>query len=245
MKTILYSDNFRTALHSPIAREHERELRCALQALMLELLQHPDRKRDPNLQAMLKQCRLRLRALQNLVDATRGEDEFALQSCDLRSMLEDLCAAADLLLSHHGRSVSFAAPHERINIACAPREMTSLVLELIANAVLHTRGEEIAVTLQSKTGAVTITVESTGKLNLNQLHHHTQRPGSGTSAMQRTAWLHRGTLLWLQRNEKSVASLKLTTDLDGAMRGDYDSPDLVDLLADQCSAVYVGLAQVV
>ncbi|MCL2446528.1 MAG: hypothetical protein FWD06_07165 [Oscillospiraceae bacterium] len=259
MNTILYSDNFRTALHSPITREHEHDLRCALHGLMLELLQHPNRKHDPNLQGMLSQCRLRLRTLQNLVDATRGEQEFAMQRCDLRCMLEDLCAAADLLLRPHNRSVIFSAPHERIELACAPRELTTLVLELIANAMLHTSGSEITVTMQRKTRAITITVESTGRVDLDKLHRHAQQTGSGTSAMLRTAWLHHGTLLWLQRNEKSVASLKLSTGLNRTQRSDeklptdlnsnsfessYDSPDLVDLLADQCSVVYVGLAQV-
>ncbi|MCL2531295.1 MAG: hypothetical protein FWE40_03955 [Oscillospiraceae bacterium] len=245
MKTILYSDNFRTALHTPITREHEHDLRCALHALMLELLQHPERKHDPILQDMLLQSRLRLRALQHLVDATRGEHEFALQRCELRSLLEDLCAAADLLLRPHGRSVTFTAPRERMDIACAPQELTRLALELLANALLHTHGKEIAVAMRRNARTVHVTVESTGQIDLERLHQHAQQPGSGASAMLRTAWLHRGTLLWLQRNEKSVASLKLPTDLDSMQSSAYDSPDLVDLLADRCSPVYVGLAQVI
>jgi len=244
MNTILYSDNFRTALHAPITRTHEHDLRSALHALMFELLQPPARKHDPSLQGMLSQCHLRMRELQLLVDATRDEHEFALQHCDLRSLLEDLCAATDLLLSPHGRSITFTAPHELVELPCAPRELTFLVLELIANALRHTCSEDVTVTLRRKTHAITLTVESTGRLDLDELHRHAQQPGSGTSAMLRTAWLHRGTLLWLQRNKKSVVSLKLPTDLD-MPRHHYDSPDLVDLLADQCSPIYVGLAQVI
>jgi len=242
MNTIIYSDNFRTALHSPVALEHEYDLRCAMQALMFELLQNPARKHDANLQGMLTQCRLRLRELQNLVDATRGEHEFVLQSCDLRSLLEDLCAAADLLLSPHGRSVIFIAPHELVENACAPRELTFLVLELIVNALRHTHGEEISVVLQRKARAATITVESMGEINLDELHQHAKRQGSGVSAMLRTAWLHHGTLLWLQRDSKTVAVLKLPLQ-NKTNAPHYGAPDLVDYLADQCSPVYIGLAQ--
>lgn len=248
MNTILYSDNFRTALHTPLAREHEQALRCALHALMFELLQYPNRKQDPTLQQVLLQCRLRLRTLQMLVDSTRDEHELALQHCDVRSLLEDLCAAADLLLRPHGRNVIFSAAPERMVLACAPHELCRLMLELLANALLHTHGAEITVTLRRASHAISVNVQSTGNIDLNQLHQHAQRPGSGTSAMLCTARLHRGTLLWLQRNEKSVASLKLPTDLansEHAPQALFDAPDLVDLLADQCSALYIGLAQVI
>jgi len=255
--------DFRAAMDLPLQCNNEAVLRAALHALMQELLANSARRHDPRLQSMLVACRLRLRALQNLVDATKSEQNFTLWRCDLRSMLEDLCAAADLLLSPFGRFVKFDAPPALIEAACSPRDIAWLVLELICNAVRHTHGEEIAVALSLKKSrahrkptACVITVESEGGIDLAKLHKSASQQGSGASAMLRTAWLHKAALLWLERNSKVHAALRMSLwpneDLYRVPRSDkkpgdlplWEPPDLVELLSDQCSQIYVALAQV-
>ena len=256
-------DQFRQTMGLPVTREGERRLRGALHALTGELLSRPDLKHDHKLQSMLLACRLRLRKLQNLLASTREEDAFALRRCELRSLAEDLCAAADLLLSPLGRGVRFEAPEVCIDAVCAPQEFSWLVLELICNAARHTPGEEITLRLELKSPprqrrprACVLTVESAGDIDLARLHASASQPGTGASAMLRTAWLHHGALLWLARDGKSIAALRLP--LQGVQQpgfraqGDplrlvpaWDAPDFVDLLSDQCSQVYVGLAQAI
>ena len=250
MNTTICADHFRAAMDIPLALANEAALRAALQALLHELLAEPRRRHDPRLQSMLVACRLRLRALQNLLAATQQAQDLALWRCDIRSLLEDLCAAADLMLSPLGRSLRFEAPEECIEAVCAPRELSWLALEMICNAVRHTQGEEIAVAMQlkrpprnRKATACVVTIESQGSIDLARLHASTAREDSGAAAMLRTAWLHQGALLWLEREGCSVAALRVPLKKSSGLPL-WEPPDLVELLSDQCSQVYVGLAQV-
>jgi len=260
MKTVIFTDDFRTAMDMPLATTNEACLRGTLQALINELLADPARRHDVRIQSMLVACRLRLRALQNLLAATQREQDLALWRCDIRSLLEDLCAAADLLLNPLGRTVRFDAPEELIEAACSPRELSWLVLELICNAARHTSGDEITVTMQLKrprrsrrATACVVTVESAGQIDLAQLHASTTRENSGAAAMLRTAWLHHGALLWLERDAKAIATFRMPLKSPPLFEGGrsaatggclpyYDTPDLVELLSDQCSQLYVALA---
>lgn len=230
--------------------ENEAQLRAALHELMQTLIAQPQRKHDPKLQSMLLACRLRLRALQNLLAANATEQSFTLWHCDLRGMVEDICAAADLMLNPQGRTVRFEAPPERIEAACAPREFSWLILELICNAARHTPGEEITVSLQPKrrrmqrkTACCMLTVESAGELDLARLHSAITRKASGTAAALRTTYLHRGALLWLARDGNAVAGLKIPLQMPVDLM-EWEPADLVELLSDQCSPVYVALGQV-
>ena len=252
---------FRQAMKLPIEPEGEAFARDQLQALMDSLLSRRDLRHDPRAQNMLLACRLRLRALQNAVLAARREEDFMPCRCELREYTQDLCAAADLLLRPLGRIVRFYAPEVCMEALCAPRDYARLVLELICNCALHCRGEAIEVTLERKRrgrqgSAITLTVACEGALDLNILHAAGARAGSGVAALRRTAWLHHGALLWLERDGRSVAALRLggmvlrtTTPPFGhpSTEGNYlcDTPDCVELLSDPCSMVYVGLAPAV
>ena len=260
---------FRQAMGTPLTPEGEGFARAALQNVMNELLSRRDLKYDPRALNMLLACRLRLRALQNIVICAREEDEFIARPCELREYVSDLCAASDMLLRPLGRLVRFEAPEEAMEVLCAPRDIAWLVLEMICNCALHCRGEEIAVSLEAKrkrrrqcarrdNGAcsITLTAQCEGGLDLEALHAAGRREGSGAAAMQRVAWLHRGALLWLERDGMSVAALRmngvLRTTTPAHVRhpsteGNYwcDVPDDVELLSDPCSQVYVGLAPAV
>jgi len=250
MNTTVLTDNFRAAMDLPLVLENEAVLRGALHELMHDLLADPCRKHDMKLQNMLLACKLRLRALQNLHAAQTQVEDVAMWRCDIRTMLEELCAAADLLLSPYGRAVRFEAPPVLVEAACAPRELAALVLELICNAARHTHGEEIAVTIHlkkprrsRKESACVITVESDGCIALAKLHAGVKQKGSGVSAALRTAWLHHGALLWLAREGKAVAALRLPLKKSGSLPP-WEPPDLVELLSDQCSQLYIALTQV-
>ena len=239
---------FRQAMEIPLAPEREGEARAALQSTMNELLSRKDLRHDPRAQNMLLACRLRLRTLQNIVLAAREEGEFIARPCELREYISDLCAASDMLLRPQGRAVRFEAPGEAMEIMCAPRDIACLALEMICNCALHCRGEEIGVSLEPKKrqgrreGVITLTARCEGSLDLEALHAAGRREGAGVSAMQRTAWLHRGSLLWLERNGVSVAALRLNGRVGGRPMDWYDAPDVVEMLSDPCSQVYVGLA---
>jgi hypothetical protein len=253
---------FRQAMEAPLTPEGEIAARRALQALMNDLLARRELKYDPRLRGMLLACRLRLRALQNIVLCARGESDFLAGPCELREYAQDLCAAANILLTPQGRQVRFAAPEEPMECPCAPRDIAWLLLELICNCALHCPGEEIAVTLQPqgkrRARAYVLTVECEGSLDLTALHAAGLRTGSGVAAMQRIAWLHRGALLWLERGGRSAAALRIggttpairfpqetlaTPSTEGNYR--YDTPDCVELLSDPCSCVYIALAPAV
>ena len=244
---------FRQAMRLPANAAGEPRLRGALQALMEELLCR-DLKQDIRAQSMLLACRLRLRSLQNAVSALRQEDDFAPLRCDLRAWFEDICAAADMLLHPLGRPVVFEAPEERIEAACAPREIAWLLLELICNGIRH--GEwpaangEIRVTMtlnrakkHIRPTACTITVTNPGELDLRRLHTSGQRAGSGVSAVRRIAYLHVGSLLWLNRDHLTVASLRLPLRPCAGLPL-AETPDFIELLSDQLSPVYTALSPV-
>ena len=240
------------ALEAPLTPEGEGAARAALQNAMTGLLARRALKHDPRAQNMLLACRLRLRTLQNIVLAAREEGEFIARPCELREYISDLCAASDMLLRPIGRRVRFEAPEEAMEALCAPRDIACLVLEMICNCALHCRGEEIAVSLEPKKlrgrhghCSITLTIQCEGSLDLNALHAAGQREGSGVAAMQRVAWLHRGSLLWLERDGMSVAALRLTGRMGGRVADWYDAPDSVELLSDPCSQVYVWLAPAV
>ena len=243
---------FRQAMDVPLTPEGEGEARAALQNVMNALLAHRNLKYDPRAQNMLLACRLRLRALQNIVLCAREEGEFIARPCELREYTSDLCAASDMLLRPQGRAVRFEAPEEAMEALCAPRDIASLVLEMICNCALHCRGEEINLSLEPKkrrgraspAGAalITLTARCEGSLDLEALHASGLREGSGIAAMQRTAWLHHGSLLWLERDGVSIAAFRMNGRVGGRPMDWYDAPDYVELLSDPCSQVYVGLA---
>jgi len=240
---------FRQAMRLPANAAGEARLRGALQPLMEELLCR-DLKQDIRAQSMLLGCRLRLRSLQNAVSAARQEADFAPLRCDLRAWLEDICAAADMLLHPLGCPVVFDAPEKRIDAACAPREIAWLLLELICNGVRHgeTGGIRIEMTLNRakkhrRPAACTVTVTSPGALDLRRLHVSGQRDGSGVSAVRRIAYLHYGSLLWLAQDNLTVASFRLPlrpfVGLPIA-----EPPDFIELLSDQLSLEYTALSPV-
>ena len=238
------------ALDAPLTLEGEGAARLQLHSLMGELLARRDLRRDPRLRNMLLACRLRLRALQNIVLCAREEGDFLPCLCELREYTQDLCAAANTLLAPLGRQVRFTAPGEAMECLCAPRDIAWLLLELICNSALHCPGEEIAVSLypggKNRTRAYTLTVECGSPLDLEALHASGLREGSGIAAMRRIAWLHHGALLWLERGGKSVAALRLGARHPAtAITGAYDPPDYVELLSDPCSPVYIALAPAV
>ena len=244
---------FRRVMDLPVSLEGEARLRASLQTLMRELPEQPGYRQDFRLQGMLLACRMRLRALQNYVAATRREEDFALFRCELRSLVEDLCTASNVLLRPLGRSIRFDAPEEAIEAACSPRDISWLVLELICNAARHARGDEIAVSLALKytrarrQAACVLGVECAGGIDLARLHACAAREGSGASAMLRTAWLHHGALLWLEREGLSVAALRLPlcNVLYPSGLLERENPDFVELLSDPCSQVYTALGQVI
>jgi len=247
---------FKQAMEAPLTPEGEGFARAALQSAMNELLARRDLRHDPRALNMLLACRLRLRTLQNIVLAAREEGDFIVRPCELREFISDLCAASDMLLCPLGRKVTFEAPEEAMEALCAPRDIAALVLEMICNCALHCRGEEIRLSLEAKQRGrqtarrdnapcvLTLTAACEGALDLAALHAAGERAGSGVAAMQRIAWLHRGALLWLERNGEAIAALRLSGKTGGRMADWYDAPDCVELLSDPCSQVYVGLAPV-
>jgi hypothetical protein len=250
---------FRQAMDAPLTPEGEPLARQALHSLAADLLARRDLRRDPRLRNMLLACRLRLRALQNTVLCARAEDGFLPCPCELREYAQDLCFAANTLLAPLGRQVRFSAPEEPMECPCAPRDVAWLLLELVCNSALHCPGEEIRVSLaprgKKRARACVLTVACEGPLDLAALHAAGLREGSGIAALRRIAWLHRGALLWLEQDGKSIAALRLSGVLrttapacghpstEGNCR--YDAPDYVDLLSDPCSLVYIALAPAV
>ena len=244
---------FRQTMRLPANAAGELRLRGALQTLMDELLCR-DLKQDTRAQSMLLGCRLRLRLLQNAVNSTRDEAAFASLRCDLRTWFEDLCAAADMLLHPLGCPVVFEAPEECIKAACVPREIALLLLELICNGIRHgewpAAGGEIRVAMtlhrtkrHRSLTSCTVTVTTPGAIDLRRLHASGQRAGSGVSAVRRIAYLHHSSLLWLNRDNLTVASLRLPLCSCAGLPM-AETPDFIELLSDQLSPVYTALSPV-
>ena len=239
---------FRQAMAVPVSPESESIARSALHNAMAALLATPAQTRSPRVQNQLLACRLRLRALQNIVLCARSENGFAVQPCDLREPLFSLCTAADVLLAATGRTVRFTAQEIPMPALCAPRDITWLALELVRNCALHCTGGEIEVLLEAsrprKRRILTLTARCEGHLDLEALHAGVLRTGSGAAAMQRTAYLHGGALLWLEQNGISTAVFRLDSSTSERAVVRCDVPDCAQLLGDPCSVVYIGLAGV-
>jgi hypothetical protein len=241
-------EQFREVMRLPAEPPWEAALREGLQRLMAALLLQEGLKTDAMLQHMLLACRLRLRALQNLCAGMRRPAQFFEQPCDLLSLVEDHCAAADLLLGAVGRGVCFSSGESQMEVYCAPHELGWLLLEMICNAALHTPGAAIDVALECKSGAnpcLLLRTQSEGGIDLARLHRAAAKPGSGACAMLRTASLHQGSLLWCGEGDRSVCALRLPLRQNGAAQElalPFDPPDFMDLLYDQLSPVYTALA---
>ncbi|MCL2105712.1 MAG: hypothetical protein FWH26_01405 [Oscillospiraceae bacterium] len=240
---------FRELMALPAGPETEARLREELHGLMSAILGRADFKGNPKLRHMLLACRLRLRLLLHRLAAAQPEARFAPQACELRELSEDLSTAADLLLSPLGRVVLFTSSHSVAEAACAPRDFSWLLLEMLCNAACHTQGEEIRVTLDKRgagareTPCLLLSVASEGQIELPRLHAAAARPGSGVSAMLRTAWLHRGSLLWYgdEACVRCVLRLPLLESY-GSLLPVWDPPDFVQLLCDQLSPVYTAFS---
>lgn len=203
------SSAFQQVMRLPPEPGNEAPLREQLHLLMGALTARQDLKRDAKLQSMLLACRLRLRRLLHGCASAAEESDFLPAACELRDLAEDICTAADLLLSSLGRSVLFEADEAGCSAACAPRELSWLLLEAICNAFCHTKGREIAVDLERRSGFALLRAASEGELDLPRLHAAASQPGTGTNAMLRIAWLHGGSLLWHEADGKAVCTLRI------------------------------------
>jgi hypothetical protein len=258
MKKCILNENpldiqFRAAMEIPLLPKNEARLRDAMQPLMGNLLARHDLCQEGHLQSMLLACRLRLRALQNTLLCTRAAAGCAFCRCEVRELTADVCAAADLLLHPLGRTVRFEAAETPMDAVVAPREFLWLVLELLCNAARHCNGEEILLRLEQKPrhrrrpGAVVLNVACEGALDLNTLHAACARPGAGAAALLQTARLHGAPLLWLEREQRVCAALRLPGVGTGPCKPSaacHSLPDYVELLNDPFSPVYTALAPV-
>ncbi|MDR2526195.1 MAG: hypothetical protein LBC83_08480 [Oscillospiraceae bacterium] len=254
---------FREAMRLTPELGNEAPLREQLHLLMGVLTARKDLKCDARLQSMLLACRLRLRRLLHGCAAAADAADCGFYACDLQELCEDICTAADLLLSALGRSVIFLPGSTQTEAVCAPRELRWLLLEGICNAFCHTHGQEIRVILDAPPAknAVLLRIESEGWLDLPLLHTAAAREGAGTNAMLQIARLHGGSLLWHRAGENVRCALRLPVSQSGAnaQSGEptqphlrlltvqappqmQEQPDFVQLLCDKLSPVYTALA---
>jgi hypothetical protein len=134
-------------------------------------------------------------------------------------------------------------------------------LEMICNAVRHTAGEEIAVTLTpsgqmpmgnkarehgfaAPTHAV-LRVSSEGTLDMERLQTAVRRTGAGVQALLHSVWLHRGSLLWMGRDGMATACLRLPIR-EGVVKTDplTDTQSFTQDLLNRMSPYYTALAPV-
>ncbi|MDR2646845.1 MAG: hypothetical protein LBB67_01790 [Oscillospiraceae bacterium] len=234
---------FRQTMDLPAQVSNEADVREQLQRMMSALLAHRQIKTSAQLQNMLLACRLRLRTLQNKIAAVKPDSQHAPRDIAVAPLLEDVAAAADLLLAPFGRNIVFLSSENQAYVRCDPRALIWLELEMLCNAVRHTPGEEITVHLTAAQASVTLQAESGGFIDLQSLHDSLKRDDSGSAAMLRTAQLHSGSLLWSTSGTRAVCALRLPrSKAYNPRQSRADVPDFVDLLCDQLSPVYTALA---
>ena len=163
--------------------------------------------------------------------------------CDINEMAENICCACDLALSPIDRRMIFDSKEGDVLISCNPGIISSILLNMISNACLHTAGSLIKVKLRHTDRGVMLKTSSKGKIDLESLSSSFNTVGSGAAAMLSGARLHKASIMWCNTNENACCALCLPV---GEVQGDYYSPqDFVELLCDRLSVVYTGLCGII
>mgnify|MGYP000396967391 FL=1 len=218
---------------------------------------------------MTQGCHNILRKLENLMLC--HAHVFPFESCAFVSFLDDICCACDLLLSGCGKRVLFDADlhlqafsydpgHSGLLpngydkcalfhigtpealVACAPGPVRTALLNLIANAALHSQSTTILVRLSCTPSHMLVTVRSAGETSLYALQRGTDTAGSGLCAVRRCAELHKGTLFFQSDEYGTAAAFALPRDLEAPEEAyPLPQPDFVEYICDRMSPVYTGL----
>ena len=190
----------------PVCPENESQLREEIHLLLtLSHLcaASADQTQKQNLAHLTQGCHNILRKLENLMLC--HAHVFPFESCAFVSFLDDICCACDLLLSGCGKRVLFDADlhlqafsydpgHSGLLpngydkcalfhigtpealVACAPGPVRTALLNLIANAALHSQSTTILVRLSCTPSHMLVTVRSAGETSLYALQRERIRP---------------------------------------------------------------------
>lgn len=256
----------------PVCPENESQLREEIHLLLtLSHLcaASADQTQKQNLAHLTQGCHNILRKLENLMLC--HAHVFPFESCAFVSFLDDICCACDLLLSGCGKRVLFDADlhlqafsydpgHSGLLpngydkcalfhigtpealVACAPGPVRTALLNLIANAALHSQSSTILVRLSCTPSHMLVTVRSAGETSLYALQRGTDTAGSGLCAVRRCAELHKGTLFFQSDEYGTAAAFALPRDLEAPEEAyPLPQPDFVEYICDRMSPVYTGL----
>ncbi len=208
---------------------------------------NPGKADSEALQRIVQGCHKRLRALQNHILCDNPPASMKL--CGLKDLLDNLAGACDLVLSETGRRLIFLEPGEEMYLVCSPSQMTSLALNLVSNACLHTPAKKVYLKLSPSGGGALVEVACSGYLNLANLRAANNRKGCGLMAMNAVAAAHKGSLLFCNNGGNACAAFYLPFAQDSlsiapTQYETYEPPDFVELLCDRLSPVYTGLCDV-
>ena len=193
------------------------------------------------LDALLQICRLKLRALQNALDAAAPPQTTACH--DLAALLEDLCCAASILLRR--KQLLLLADDVPLHARFHAQTLLRCLCNLLANALLHGKGDMVFVLLRPAQTQVLVSVVSGGSCPAAQFAAHCARHGSGLCAAEALARANGGRLL---THNSAAGDAHFTLSLPRSFSVDPSAakvPDFTDLLCDRLSVLAVGLCGVV
>ncbi|NLB36230.1 MAG: HAMP domain-containing histidine kinase [Clostridiales bacterium] len=237
-------DRFCYLMNLDPTENNESEIREELNILLVQLHAFYDRQQlesSAALHEMERACHHRLRLLQNRLMCRCESGQMYV--CDINEMAENICCACDLALSPKDRGVIFDSKEGDVLISCNPGIISSILLNMISNACLHTAGSLIKVKLRHTDCGVMLKTSSKGKIDLESLSSSFNTVGSGAAAMLSGARLHKASIMWCNTNENACCALCLPV---GEVQGDHYTPqDFVELLCDRLSVVYTGLCGII
>lgn len=233
-------DRFCYLMNLDPTENNETEIREELNVLLVQLHAFYDQQQLDNSAAVHeieRACHHRLRLLQNRLLCHNGDGQMHV--CDIKELVENICCACDLALSGKDKGVIFDSKEGDILISCIPNVISTVLLNMISNACLHTSGRVIKVTLRMTDCGVMLKTSSSGKIDFNRLSSSINNFGSGAAAMLSGARLHKASIIWCNTDESACTAVCLPIgELDCEY---YTPPDFVELLCDRVSCIYTGL----
>lgn len=229
-----------------ISRQNESIIREQLNILLLKtkLYEMNDVSAEEiyTLKYISLNCRKKLRTLNNYALSQQMICEFS--EGDIIYFLEDLCCAADLLISGTGRRLYFEKDSTSYKTLFSPSLIIGALLNLVSNSIEHSIEKETLICSKRFQNGISLEIYNRGKANMDAVSKSFMNKGSGLNAAQNCARLHGGTCFISSSNKstKAVFSVNIYKDKQKNF-SQYIPPDFTEYICDRLSPLYTGLCK--
>lgn len=186
-------------------------------------------------------CHSRLRKLNNTLICRKRKCDF--QLCCVNELITCVIGACRTAVDGTGKIINLMLPEKDISLSLCPRLTVWALLNAVSNSLLYCKSEEIVVGLRPLTRGVMICVKSKTDIGLDDIDIFTTVKDSGLKAICSAAKLHKGRVLFSRSGK--ILSVNLFIPYGLKSDGCYTPPDVIDLIYDKFSPVYIALCDCV